>query len=111
MKVRKPLQERLASKITIDPRSECHIWTGSHSSQGRYPTVGTASATPAYVHKLMAGPAPEFPPPDGSHRWEAHHTCRNRSCVNGKHLVWLTHRQHMKVHAEIRRSEKKAQVA
>ena len=36
-------------------------------------------------------------PPDGSHRWELHHICLNRSCVNPDHIQLVTHREHARI--------------
>lgn len=109
----KSLSARIAAKVINDPASGCRIWTGALSSQGRYPTVaaGGGSGKVLYVHQVMAGPAPEGSPPDGSHRYEVHHLCFRRSCVNPDHLTWLTHRQHMAIHAVVREAEKSGEVA
>jgi hypothetical protein len=96
-----PLASRIESKIVICPATGCHLWTGALSSQGKYPTIGDGPAT-LYVHRLAAGPQPRFPHPDGS-RWEVHHICHRRTCVNPNHVQWMSHRDHMTLHASTRR--------
>jgi hypothetical protein len=107
----KSLASRIASKIVVDPITDCHNWQGAHCSQGKYPIVsagGGQNKPPLYVHQIAAGPEPACLPPDGSHRWEVHHWCLNRSCVNPQHVTWLTHRQHATAHVDLRRALKAA---
>jgi hypothetical protein len=84
MPATRPLAKRISNKTTIDDITGCHNWTGSLSSQGKYPTVGAGNGEnkPLYVHQVMAGPEPDFPPPDGSSRWEVHHACVNRTSIS-----------------------------
>ena len=88
----KSIEARIANKFTINPATGCHEWTGSLSTQYGYPTISGPRRTLIYVHRHMAGPVPETPPPDGSNRWEVHHTCFNHRCINPDHLHIVTRR-------------------
>jgi hypothetical protein len=96
------IDSRIVGKFTINPVSGCHDWTGSLSTQYHYPTIYCPDRAVIYVHRHMAGPAPEVPPPDGSNRWEVHHKCRNTKCINAEHLEWVTRRQHCAIHKALR---------
>lgn len=83
----------LLARITIDPDSGCHIWTGTRSSYG----YGTIDA-PGYrsrgmrrvlgAHRVMWEMAHGFT--DSEH---IHHRCENPPCVNSDHLEPMTHRE------------------
>jgi hypothetical protein len=107
---------RMQGKFVIDIETGCHNWTGSRSSQGRYPTVSIeGSKRPVYAYRLsweaINGPMPTTAPPDGSDRWEFHHQCENKGCVNGKHVQLVTRKEHAQIHKGIRAAQKKAKVA
>jgi hypothetical protein len=104
---------RMAKKFTVDIASGCQLWTASLSSQGKYPTIGRQDSRKVdYAHRVAwehdNGPVPTIACPDGSHRWELHHACFNRSCVNAAHVALVTHREHMNIHTTIRASLKVA---
>ena len=103
-----PAIDRMEGKYVIDIATGCWTWTASRSSQGKYPTIGGESSTvPQYAYRVswesVNGPVPTTPCPDGSHRWELHHTCSNRLCVNPQHIELVTHREHTREHVEMRR--------
>jgi HNH endonuclease len=102
-----PAISRFAGKFNIDIQSNCWNWTGSRSSQAGYPTIGRAGSKQCdYAHRVswetVNGPMPTTPCPDGSHRWELHHECENKGCINPAHISLVTHREHMTIHREIR---------
>src|ERR1039458_2159886 len=95
---------RLKGKYTINPVTSCFDWNRSLSTQGGYPTIALARTdNPEYAHRVawaeVNGPIPLKPCPDGSLRWEIHHICFNRLCVNPKHLKLLTKKQHSAIHS------------
>jgi hypothetical protein len=79
-----PLAERFAKHYTIDPDTGCWQW---HSTIGRdgYARI-TIAKRPVRAHRvsyeLHVGPLAKGQPLD--------HLCRNRSCVNPKHLEPVT---------------------
>ena len=107
-----PLADRLRGKYTIDEITGCWNWNASLSSQGKYPTVASEEdgRTPLYVHHAtwttVNGPVPTTPCPDGSHRWELHHSCTNNKCINPSHIDLVTHREHVEAHKHERRERK-----
>jgi hypothetical protein len=82
----------------------------SHGEEWRWD-----SRRPDYAHRVawesVHGPVPTTPCPDGSHRWELHHTCLNRSCVNPAHIQLVTHREHTDIHNGIRAAIRFAKAA
>lgn len=80
---KRPLRERVLSRLIIDP-SGCLIWAGSLNSTGYGQVEHEHRAL--YVHRLMyewfVGPIP-----DGLH---IDHLCRNRACGAPAHLEAVT---------------------
>jgi hypothetical protein len=114
--------DRIAGKYTINPVTQCWTWARGCSSQGRYPSISTEASgrVPVLVHKAMwvsvNGPVPAGPCPDGSDRYELHHSCApvnstndglNR-CVNPAHIQCLTRKEHAAEHKEMRLALKAA---
>jgi len=101
-----PAIDRFHGKYTVNPATKCHEWTGSISSQAGYPTIGIGRSKPEYAYRVAwtaaNGPMPTTPPPDGSWRWELHHDCENKRCVNADHVVLLTNKQHAARHKALR---------
>jgi hypothetical protein len=94
---------RMQGKYVIDISTGCHNWNGSRSSQAKYPTVSLpGSKRPQYAYKIaweaINGPTPITAPPDGSDRWEHHHVCENKNCVNGQHVELVSRREHAAIH-------------
>jgi hypothetical protein len=111
-KEKKSATTRIQGKYTV-AENQCWIWTAAKGTQGQYPVIrGDGSqdskGKPQYVYHLTweaeNGPLPTTAPPDGSTRWELHHTCRNRLCVNPSHIALVTQKEHAKIH---RRTEPK----
>ena len=104
---------RLKGKYTINLVTGCFDRNRSLSSQGGYPTISLpGSRTPEYAYRIAwaeaNGPIPLTACPDGSWRWEIHHLCFNRSCVNHKHLELVTQKQHAAIHRARRAAMKLA---
>jgi hypothetical protein len=103
--------ELLRAKIrqrSIVRANGCRDWIGSRSSQMKYATIADPRrpSQPLYLHHATAEmngkPKPANACPDGSHRWELHHVCKNRVCLNSDHMVWVTSRQHVALHVQDR---------
>jgi len=110
-KTLKTFAERFRAKISLDTATGCYNWTGGRASQGRYPIVGVTGQAPRYAHNIAweianGRPVPRTKPSDGSRRWEVHHRCQNRACVNPDHLLLLTSKQHTKAHQKLREAQK-----
>lgn len=114
-----PAIERTQGKFTINIITLCWEWVRSRSSQGKYPTVGVqGSHRPEYAYRVawesVNGPVPDAavtPCPDGSDRWELHHACFTRACVNPDHIQLLTRREHCAVHNQHRAEIRAAKAA
>jgi hypothetical protein len=107
---------RLEGKYTISIVTGCYEWNGSLSSQGGYPTIALPGGRkPEYAYRVAwaeaNGPIPITPPPDGSYRWEIHHVCFDRRCVNPEHLQLVTQKQHVAIHNARRAAMKLAKAA
>jgi hypothetical protein len=105
---------RMQGKYVIDIASGCHIWNAGTSTQGRYPAIGRQGSKQVdYPHVLawevINGPTPSAASiTDGSDRWEHHHLCENKRCVNGNHVELVTRREHAKIHKDRRAAMKLA---
>ena len=74
---------------TIDSTTGCWNWNGSIGSNG-YGVARverTSKTAHRFIYEQEVGPIP-----DGL---ELDHTCRNRQCVNPKHLEPVTHSENM----------------
>lgn len=89
---KRPLRERLYSKIKEDPDTGCLEWTGAtdHKGYGRIQRGGRAGGT-ARPH-VIAWELEHGPVPEGL---ELDHLCDNPPCVNPDHLEPVTHRENM----------------
>ena len=93
-----PVLDRIRKKLVVNDFNHCWIWHGALSSQGKYPTIGVKRGEVQYVHRLLYedrnGPLPDGPAPDGT-RWELHHACMNKRCVNPAHISLMTRTKHI----------------
>ena len=67
------------------------------------PTIALpGSRQPEYADRVAwaeaNGPIPIKTCPDGSWRWELHHRCFNKDCVNSSHIQLVTQKQHVAIH-------------
>lgn len=86
---RNEILARVRERIRVDPETDCWLWTGPTSGDGRgggYPRMSLDGRTVA-VHRVMAVHEFGFLHP-GRH---VDHTCRTRLCVNPAHLEPVTH--------------------
>lgn len=85
------LRDRLLAKIDVSGgKHACHLWTGfvDRAGYGRI-RLGGRSEPVGYAHRVayeLVGPGPI---PEGL---ELDHLCRNRRCVNHRHLEAVTHK-------------------
>lgn len=80
---------RLLTKIKINNKTECWEWTAHVSPKG-YGQIcykGNAIAAHRLSYLLFVGPL--------TLGLELDHLCRNRSCVNPKHLEQVTHHENI----------------
>lgn len=82
-----PLREKVLRRVAVDAVTDCWVWQGSLSKgYGRLAVGprGNVTYRPAHVasYEAFVGPIPA-----GYH---VDHLCRNRSCVNPKHLEPVT---------------------
>jgi len=74
--------------------SLCHIWTGSHSGNGRGGQYGRisvnsiTSATHIIVYTHYHGYIPN--------KMQVDHLCNNRLCCNPEHLELVTHKENQR---------------
>ncbi|WP_395454711.1 HNH endonuclease signature motif containing protein [Azospirillum melinis] len=83
-RIRRPLAERFAEKVSVNPITGCHEWTGCIS--GGYGQISDETSRPVLAHRVAYQMA-NGPVPDGLH---IDHLCRNRRCVNPTHLEAVT---------------------
>lgn len=85
--------QRVATKVRIDPVTECHLWTGAVSTtrRGHRPIMCLRSIGRVVRAARLVLEWKEGPPPSPLH--EAGHTCpkgEHELCVNPDHLTWMT---------------------
>lgn len=97
------IQQRVLSRVSICPETECWVWQGPTSGNGRgggYARMSLDGQTVA-VHKVMWVNFFGFIPG----KKQLDHTCRRRNCVNPNHLELVTHRENQKRRALAKNTE------
>jgi hypothetical protein len=99
----------LRQKSVLNATTGCLEWHGAISTQWGYPTVWSAfEKTTVYAYHasltVAGNPMPQELPKDGGYRWECHHSCRTKKCINPEHLGWVSNREHSDLHAGERAS-------
>lgn len=108
---RQTLIERIQARIKLQDLgytvngqpSLCHIWTGSHSGNGRggqYGRIsvnGVTSATHIIAYTHYHGYIPN--------KMQVDHLCNNRLCCNPEHLELVTHQENQRRRAKRSKSK------
>lgn len=83
--------DRFWSKV--DKGGDCWEWTAAIShGYGAFKVGAFNARAHRFSYELTVGPIP-----DG---YDLHHTCHNRSCVNPRHLVPMTRKEHLAHHPD-----------
>lgn len=78
--------ERFEHLFIPEPNTGCWLWTGclNPKGYGNFHYHGKTRLSHGAAYEMFVGPIPEG--------CEVDHTCRQRSCVNPRHLEAVTHR-------------------
>lgn len=91
---REAIDARIMAGVRIDPETECWVWTGATSGNGRggdYPRMSLDGATVAVHRAAWINRNGMIPP-----RKQLDHRCRCRRCVNPDHLEMVTQRENIR---------------
>lgn len=96
-----PALQRFMEKVRLE--GDCLIWTAGTFEQG-YGAFQAVSRNTWRAHTWAWVNIGEQPrPPRGM---ELHHTCEHKLCVNWRHLVVLTRKQHAEIHGNSSNAKK-----
>ncbi|MEM7724331.1 MAG: HNH endonuclease signature motif containing protein [Pseudomonadota bacterium] len=106
MNRREEIAAKIRARVTVDPATGCHLWTGPTSGDGRgggYPRMNLDGATVAVHRAAWINEHGMIPP-----RKELDHVCRNRLCVNPDpdHLELVTHKKNCRRRDAARKDSK-----
>ena len=85
------LPKRIQDKILLSETTSCWNWRTNNKNQYGAVWNSTTQNTQGahlYVYNLLIGPVPEG--------LELDHLCRNKICVNPKHLEAVTHKENVR---------------
>jgi hypothetical protein len=95
---KEPESDRFWRKVSFGHGpNACWLWKGAleKNNHGVFRLSGKTTGL-IYAHRYVLGLL-------GRDDEDTHHTCHNEECVNPDHLVGMTHSEHRKLHARIRR--------
>ncbi len=84
------MTQPMSTRWTIDPATECWLWTGpTNRGYGRATIRGRKMTAHRAVYLTMRGPIPP-----GRHI-HLDHLCRNKMCVNPDHMEIVSRRENI----------------
>lgn len=93
---------KIMSRVSVDPETECWVWTGPTSGAGRGGGYGRMSLDGQTVAVHIVSFTHFYGYVPGKKQID--HKCRNRLCCNPTHLEMVTHKQNQKRRAAAARS-------
>ena len=90
MKQKKNVLERIRSKVHMDDKTGCWLFTGGKNKQG-YGRIYFEGQMRS-VHKVMLEQTHQIKIPEGL---EVNHSCYVRHCCNPEHLTIVTHKRNV----------------
>lgn len=82
------IADRFTDKIDVDIETECFNWTGcKNKGYAHFWNGHKMVKAHRFAFEAFHGPIPD--------KYEINHKCRNKSCVNVKHLELLTREEHL----------------
>lgn len=84
------LPERFWSRVVVDTRTDCWLWTGHRSRKGygKITDGGTSVEVHRYLYRRLVS--------DEIDGLDIDHLCRVRHCVNPVHLEAVTHAENIR---------------
>ncbi len=83
------LPQQLLDKVDVNPASGCWEWNSYRlkTGYGRVTFKGVSQIAHRLIYKLIVGPIPPG--------LDLHHVCRNKGCVNPRHVMPLIRKAHL----------------